>query len=184
MEHTIGGFATSDTRGQWHYLRLQVHTSGEVTAGWMLEPGGAVLNSAQGYHPELEVGGDLESGKMGFAVRSEDASSTLVLVDNVFTYTSSGEQLVVDPGRRVRFAAAGEPCLREGEGARWAKPPLYRGSRFLLPAGGGSQRSSRLVVASRRRNIDAAESTEITDSDELSISYVPRYLDVPQVGTY
>jgi hypothetical protein len=58
--------------------------------------------------------------------------------------------------------------------------PSYRGARFYIPPAGSAARTSRVLVKTRRNDIDTGADDQIADSTTATLHYTPRYLVAPR----
>jgi hypothetical protein len=162
----------------WYALRLVVFASGGYVAT-LSDMAGRVVAEASGSYFELATGGAYASGTAGIADRSIGAGAVTRYYDEVRVQTPGTEAVVVHSGQSAEIRHDG--AIREDStGTYWGDIPEYRGSRFLLPAAGSADRTSRIAVKARRNDVDTAADDQIADSLTASVTYTPRYLVAPR----
>lgn len=161
-------------------LRLAADTWGR----WWLYVArvGTLRLALSGKDPALATGGALASGTVGIYDRC-------VTLNGVFTglrfYDNFGAwvpttNFVLNASSQARFTSTGSGAQRLGTAATYfGDMPNFRGGRFLVPAAGDENRSSRILVKAYRNDIETEPSDQVTDGTSAICTLTPRYMVVP-----
>jgi hypothetical protein len=81
---------------------------------------------------------------------------------------------VIFSGRNMQIRYD-DTVRQDATGTYTGRPPIYRGSRFLVDVG-----TSRVLVKARRNDVDMAEDPNVTDALQVQVGVTPRGLVVPR----
>lgn len=167
--------ATANNPGSPASVRATARANGQLT-GYLLDAAGNTIVSASGSHSSLQTGGTLQTGKPGFADKSNVSSTRLYA--GVTVTQPAAEQFVINSGRALEIRS--DSTLRQStDGASYGDIPS-RGSRLFIPPAGAAGRTTRIVARSTRANLTSAADTPLGDSLTLVVFYTPRYVAVPR----
>mgnify|MGYP000297058842 CR=1 FL=1 len=153
-------------------VQLTVTTSGAVTATF-----GTVMLGATS--AALATGGTLATGKVGITDRAVTAATNEArMFDNFAAVETPPSIPAIYPGRTIEFRSDGSALRQNAAGTTYGQAPSYRGSRFMVPAAGDKNRTSRVVVSAARNDLDAGAHDPLADNLTAQIAYVPRWLVV------
>ena len=164
--------------GNWYTLRLYVDTSGRW-AVWFGSRGSAFSGPLlTGQDSALATGGALASGKAGFADDLAVAGLTITRSYDNFAAATPTTPVALYSGRvaEIRYDGA---IRQDSTGTYYGPVPAYRGSRFLVPAAGDENRSSRIFVKAHRNDIEAEPYDNVTDNLTIQTIVTPRYVVAP-----
>lgn len=114
--------------------------------------------------------------------KGTDVSAFTAYVDHIrvtvyYSYSPFGP--AVNASQSIEFRW--DDTIREDStGTYWGSPQEYRGAPFFLPPAGDENRTSRLAVMMRRKDIYTVGEPNVTDNQTVEVRYTPRYLYLPR----
>jgi hypothetical protein len=160
--------------GSWYTLRLLVDAAGRWYVWFFPRGGNAGEPVLSGIDADLATGGVLATGQVGFRDSNSPATAATRNYDNFLAATPS-EAAVMFSGRSAEIRH--DSALRQdSSGAYYGDIPSYRGAKFLLPAAGPTNRTTRMFYKARRNDVDVLPDDSIADSTTVTVHYIPQYL--------
>jgi hypothetical protein len=161
---------------QWYTISLVVDAAGRWWAGYA--PRGAqLIFTARGIDTTLATGGVLASGNPGVTEQSNTSAAGTRSWDNFAAWVPT-IPTVIYSGRVAEVRSDGA-IRQDSTGIYYGPVPAYRGSRFLVPAAGDENRTSRIFVKAHRSDIEFESSDNVTDNLTIQTIVTPRYVVVP-----
>jgi len=156
----------------WTSIRLVVYASGRARADLLLN--GAITATIDVFNSALATGGALATGKSGIGDRNTAAAASTRAYDNFYVATPFAEAISLYSGRTAEFRY--DDALRQDSaGTYYGRPPVYRGTRFLLPTG-----TSRVMAKARRWDVEMGYDSNPADATQIQVGYQARGLAVPR----
>jgi hypothetical protein len=164
----------------WWGIRLTAYASGALIAELRYGTGATQPTVViRAYSSAVATGGALATGKPGFFDQNTNTTAANRVYDFFSTAAPSAEPIVINSTRALEVRSDG--TLRaDSSNTYWGPAPAYRGSRFMVPPAGDENRTSRVLVKAHRTDLEAADSTNVTDNLTVQVNYTPRYLVVPR----
>jgi 3D (Asp-Asp-Asp) domain-containing protein len=168
------GAYTGITGAKWWRVTLTAYATGTIIARLLSDAGQEVVRVTAS-SSVLATGGALASGKSGLFDRMADPTTFADrYYDDFAVSTPAAEPIALYSGRTLEVTH--EKTVRlDSTGVYPGRPASYNGSRFLVPPG-----TSRVAVLARRNDIEAAVSTNVTDSTRIQVGWTPRGTAVPR----
>ena len=175
-DYYIGAVATPGTPfATWTSLRVQVGTSGNVTAG-LYAPNSPVKSySLSGYHSALKTGGALDSGKAGIWDINTAATAATRYYANVYAVAADSDAVMF--GSQSAELATTGMTREDSTGTAYYPIGEQVGSLPRLPVAGLEGRTTELIVKSSRGDFDQAPDSAIDDLS-AQVYYRPSWLFV------
>lgn len=143
--------------------------------------GGVGVLSLAGQSAVLATGGLLASGKGGFAdwnYKTGEGTPKRTYTEPSVTAAPAIPYLV-QPSRQMEVRS--DTTLADDSSGTYAGVvPVYRGSRFYVPADGVEGRTSRIIVKADRNDLAESDQNTIGDAFTIQPFITPRYLVVPR----
>lgn len=127
----------------------------------------------------VATGGALASGKPGVTDEHSGAGTSERLLRSVNAASLPATPYAIQPGKTLEVRAD-RTLTTDPTGVYTGPVSEYRGSRFLIPAAGSANRSSRLIVKADRNDLKTADQGVIGDPLSVQVMAVPRYVTVPR----
>lgn len=177
---TLGTFAlpTGEASALGATIRLIVDAQGVATVFYGSNATLGVTDRAMrrvivASHAALATGGALATGKPGVYDVWTGSLALGRSMDNFFVTVPTPNQVIYSTrNMQVRYD---DTIRQDSTGAIYGKPPMYRGTRFLVPPG-----TSRVLVKARRQDVDKNPDDNVTDSTTIQVAWTPRSLAVPR----
>jgi hypothetical protein len=172
------GGIPSISPGQTYSLRAYVGAGGQFGV-WVFPQGGTPSSTplVTGGDTRLATGGTLASGKTGLYDFCSGGVAVTRTYDN-FVMGAADAQAAVFSGKTAEIRYDGA-IRQDSTGTYYGPVPAYRGSRFLVPAAGDENRTSRILVKAHRNDIEVDASANVTDNLTIQTIITPRYVVVP-----
>jgi hypothetical protein len=166
-------FPGTVTAGTWYALRLVVFSSGRAILTLLDSSRTTTIQSIEASASALGAGGALDDGGAGL-FDNNGGSAVTRYYDDFSIAVPPAEPVVINPGQSMQITS--DDVIREdATGTYYGRPPTYRGSRFLVPAG-----TSRVLAKANRNDVDTASATNVTDATQIQVGITPRGLAVPR----
>lgn len=175
---TLASTPITVTSDVLYAVKLVAFATGRVLGQVWL--GGAVVAEIETRSTTLATGGTLATGKFGIRDYGVTGTPPTRFYDYPNVSTPQAEPIALYSGRQLEFRHDGA-IRQDSTGTYWGQTPAYRGSRFLIPPAGDTNRTSRIAVKAHRNDIEAAPDDTLGDSIQVSGFYTPRYLTPPGV---
>jgi hypothetical protein len=163
---------TSPLAPGWYRLRLLAwQATGNAVAVLYTGQDVGIIQAALSA-TQLATAGAIATGKVGIA----DAAVSAVAryYDDFYVGAPAAEPAVIFSGRNMQIRYD-DTVRQDATGTYTGRPPIYRGSRFLVGVG-----TSRVLVKARRNDVDMAEDPNVTDALQVQVGVTPRGLVVPR----
>lgn len=172
VETVLGTVAINVATLTPYKMRIVCYASGQVIAT-LVDSGGAEIASLSASDAVLATAGALQTGKPGIADRASASTAFARYYDDFYVATPPAEQVAINSTRSMEIRS--DATQRESSaGGVWGSP-VYRGTRFELPAAGDKNRTARVAVKARRGNVEKVADDQIADSTKVEVRATPRY---------
>jgi hypothetical protein len=176
---TVGGLTVAFTNAEtsplapgWYRLRLLAwQATGNAVAVLYTGQDVGIIQAALSA-TQLATAGAIATGKVGIADTA--GSAVARYYDDFYVGAPAAEPAVIFSGRNMQVRYD-DTVRQDATGTYTGRPPIYRGSRFLVDVG-----TSRVLVKARRNDVDMAEDPNVTDALQVQVGVTPRGLVVPR----